>query len=484
MKKLITKNFVIYSLPSVLLRMIPFITLPITTKFLSLSDFGYLALFNLCLIPFRVLIEYGAGYVINSNWYKFNKKEQGELIFSLLLVGTAMTMLVMLLLGFISDFVFSLIAGENWINIKPLLLFLFINVISQIPKPIFDFWVVIEQKAALSSIVQGLQIIFGASATVLIAVYTQNYQYIIIGTVFVGVIFAVIQLFFLIKIINFRIDTRYFRLIYKISSPIFLRSIFNQIRMQFDKIIVVRLFGTSQFAIYNFAGRVNSIYGEFYNSYLKAYQPTFFKGLTKKNLDIKSIRTLFFTWSYIVFLFCSFLIIFGKFFINILTNGLFIEAYPLVVLYTCIIAMSLPVIGIGEVLIYSQKTKYILMMTVTQASIIAVLSLLLIPKYGAAGGIYSLWAGTIAATTMGFLKKRQLYKQWFIEKKILPYVVIFHIIVLLKYFEIGKIADIFLLVFIVTISIDFYIINKSLFRRILSRIMGSSVLAFNKLKKH
>ena len=125
----------------------PFITLPITTKYLSLSDFGYLALFALCLIPFQVLTEYGAGYVIYSNWFKFSKQKQGELIFSLLLVGTAMTMIVMLLFIFISDLVFPLIAGENWVNIKPLLLFLFIAVISLIPVTIFNFWVVIEQKA-------------------------------------------------------------------------------------------------------------------------------------------------------------------------------------------------------------------------------------------------------------------------------------------------------------------------------------------------
>lgn len=464
--------------------MLPFITMPITTKYLSLKDFGYLAIFNLCLIPFMILIEYGAGYVINSNWFKFNKKEQGELIFSLLLVGTVMTMLVMLVFAFISDSILSLLAGDEWIKIKPLLLFLFIDVIAQIPRPIFEFWVVIEQKAALSSIVQGLQIFLGASATVLIAVYTQNYQYIIMSTVFVGVIFAVIQLFFLIKIINIRLDSRYFRLIFKIGSPIFLRSIFNQIRIQFDKIIVVRIFGTSQFAIYNFASRVNLMFGNTYNSFMKAYQPEFFRGLTKNNLKIKSFRTIFFSWSYIVLLFCSFMIIFGKYFIDILTNGLFNDAYPLVVLYTSIIALSLPVIGVGEVLIYFQQTKYILLMTSIQGSIVVVLSLLLIPRYGAAGGIYSLWAGTLTASTMGFLKKKQLYKHDFNEKKILPYVIIFHVIVQLKYFEQGNIADILLLVFIGTISIDFYIINKILIRRVLSGTRVRFVLAFNKIKRH
>jgi O-antigen/teichoic acid export membrane protein len=482
-KKLITQNFIIYSLPSVFSKIVPFITLPITTRYLSLTDFGYLVLFTLCLIPFRVLTEYGAGYVINSNWFKFNNQERGELIFSLLIVGTVMTVVVMLLIGFISDIIFPLIIGEDWVNIKPLLSFLFLSVITFIPVTIFEFWVVIEQKAALNSIIKSIEIFFLALTTSLIAVYTQNYQYIIKGTVFVGVVLSSIQLYYLIKIIHVRFDKRYFRLIFKISSPIFLRSLFNQIRMQFDKIIVVRMFGAGHFAIYSFAGRFNQLYMEFNNSFSKAFQAIVFKGLAKNNLDIKSMRTIYFSWGYVTMLFCSFLIIFGKQLIDLLTNGLFIDAYPLLVLYTCIIALSLPVIGIGEVLIFSQKTKYIFMMTMTQASITAVLALLLIPKYGAAGGIYSFWAGSIASSIMGFLKKQQLYKQWFIEKLILPYVVIFHIIALLKYFEIGTATNFFLLAFIGVMSFHFFIMNRAFIERIFLRIRVRFVADLNQ-KKH
>ena len=470
MKKLITKNFVIYSLPRILSKIIPLITLPITTKYLSLADFGYLALFILCLIPFQVLTEYGAGYVIYSNWFKFSKQKQGELIFSLLLVGTAMTMIVILLFISISDFVFPLIGGENWVHIKPLLLFLFIAVISLIPKTIFDFWVIIEQKATLNGIVRGLEIIFGALVFVLITIYTKNYQYIIIGNVLIGVFLSVIQLYYLIKIIHIRFDKEYFYLIYKISSPIFLRSIFNHIRMQFDKIIVVRLFGPDQFALYNFSGRFNQMYDDFNNSLSNAYQPLIFKGLSNNNLDIKNIRIVFFTWSYVALLFCAFLFFFGKPLIDILTNGLFIDSYPLVVLYTCILSISLPFMGNGEVIIHYQKTKYLLVVTIVQASTIAILALLLIPKYGPEGGIISLWCGSVFMLAMDFRKKMQLHKQFFAEKEILPYVIIFHIIALLKYFEIGSITNFFLVIFIGIMSVHFYVMNKLIIEKTLLQV--------------
>ena len=62
-----------------------------------------------------------------------------------------------------------------------------------------------------------------------------------------------------------------------------------------------------------------------------------------------------------------------------------------------------------------------------------------------------------------------LYKHWFIEKLILPYVVIFHIIALLKYFEIGIATDFFLFFLIGIMSVHYYLMNKLLIEKIYSR---------------
>ncbi len=56
-------------------------TLPITTRYLTLPDFGYIAIFELCLIPFQVIMGLGPGYVINFNWYKLKNGERGHLLF-------------------------------------------------------------------------------------------------------------------------------------------------------------------------------------------------------------------------------------------------------------------------------------------------------------------------------------------------------------------------------------------------------------------
>ena len=471
MKKLVAKNFLIYSLPNVVSRFIPFVTLPITTKYLSLVDFGYIAIFELCIIPFQILLGFGPGYVISAMWYKLNDKERGELIFSLLIVSLSIVCIAVIFMGFIADSIFPLIAGDEWGKIRPLFPFLLIAAISIIPLGIFNSWVIIEKKAKLSSVVRTLQIVAGAGTIVLVAMYTQNYRYVIMGSVLVGVVIAFIQLSCLIKVLHVSFNKRWFSLIYKINSPIFLRSIFNILRTQFDRIMVSRLFGAGQFAIYNFSGKVNNMFNALSVNYQNAYDPYIYKGLAEKNLDIDNLRSIFFTWSYVTVLFCSMLVLFGEYFIKVFTNGIFVDAYPLVVLYTCVLIVILPFMGNGQVIIFFQKTKYLLGITVIEALVIIALAITLIPRYGPAAGIFSFWVGTIVYMLLYFYKKRQLYGDYFIEKIILPYVVFYHCAIVLKFLKFGLIGNLLVLLLVGTMSIHLYVLNKLTIRRIFFRII-------------
>ena len=465
MKKLVAKNFLIYSLPSVLSRFVPLITLPFTTKYLNLPDFGYIAIFELCLIPFQVIMGLGPGYVINSNWYKLKNEERGELIFSLLFVVSVLCFIGILLFGLISNLVFPLIAGDEWVKIKSLLPFLYISALSMIPSTIFTSWVIIEQKATLSTIVKTIQIIAGASTMILVAMYTQNYRYVIIGNVLVGMAVAVIQFSGLMKMLRVSFEKRWFSLIFKISSPIYLRSFFNILRSQIDRIIVSSLFGASQFALYNFSGKVNNLFSETSEHYQNAYDPFIYKGLSEKSLDTQNIQSIFFAWAYVTIVSCSVFILFGEYLINIFTNGVFVHAYPYVVLYTCVNVITLPFMGNGQVVIYFKRTKYLLVMTIIQAVIIISLAMVLIPRYGAEAGIFSLWLGTLVYMLLYFYKKHQLYSSVFIEKIVWPYVGLYHIIVFLTFFEYNSKANFLILLVICVFSIHFYIRNRALLKR-------------------
>lgn len=415
---------------------------------------------------------FGPGYVINSTWYRINERERGELLFSLLLIGLALNCMACLLIGFFSDNIFSMIAGDDWSKIRPLFPFLLIAAVSIIPLSVFNSWVIIAQKARLSSTVKIVHIFLGSSTIVLVAMYTQNYQYIIIGNVLVGLFISLVQFYLLRKILHVSFHKRWFFLIYRVASPIFLRSIFNILRTQFDRIIMSRFFGADQFALYNFSGKINIILNEVSVNYQNAYDPHLYKGLSEKNLNVNSLRSILFGWGYILLLCCAVIIVFGEDIIDVFTNGVFMGAYPLVILYTCVLVITLPFMGNGQVVIFFQKTRYLLVITIVHALLVVLLAVMLIPKYGAPGGIFSLWAGTFVYMLLYFHKKRILYRTFFVEMMLLPYVFLYHLIVTLEFLKFELIASLLVFLLIVGMSIHVYVLNKSTIQNVVSRFMS------------
>jgi O-antigen/teichoic acid export membrane protein len=456
MQKLVAKNFLIYSLPTVLSRFVPIITLPITTKYLNLSDFGYIAVFELCAIPFQMFMSIGQGYVINSMWYKLDKVDRGKLIFSLLILTLALAGLGIMVLWIMSNQIFPLLAGDIWPELLPLLPLLFLSALAMVPNAIFTSWVIIEQKARLSSTIKIANIVIASTSLVLIAVYTQNYRLVILGNVLIQIFISILQLIALKNEIRVIFERKWFSLIYSIGSPIFLRSIFNILRTQVDRILVSSLFGVNQFAIYNFSGKINNMFALAGENYQNAYDPVIYKGLADGELEPSYLRSLFFSWSYLLILAFSTLIIFGEKVIGVLTNGIFTDAYPLVLLYSCVVVVALPFMGNGQVIIFFKKTEYLLAITVVQAVLITALAYTLIPTYGASAGIFSFWVGSLAYFLMYYYKKRQLFGDFFVEKIMVPYVILYHITIIFVYYKATGIAYVLMIILIGSMTVKMY----------------------------
>ena len=469
MKKVVALNFIIYSLPSIVGKLVPFVTLPITTIYLSLNDFGKIALFELSLIPFQVLLGYGPGYVINSTWYKLDKRERGLLLFTLILVSMTFVAFGITLLGTFKNAIFPLIIGDEWESMKELFPFLLLAAISTIPNSIFDSWLIIEKKATLSTIVRLFQMVITSVTIVMIAKYTKNYQYVLMGTVSVGFGIAVAQFILLSKTLSYSLERRWFKLVYSISGPIFLRSIFTILRTQFDRILVSKIYGPNQYALYNFSGKVNNSINEISDKYQNAYDPFIYQGLSEGNMNMKRFRAVLYLGAYLIIFVGSILILFGQNIIDMMTNKIFSDSYNLIILYSCTIVVTTPFMGNGQVIIFHQKTKYLFFITAIQTFIIIGFAFLLVPKYGAMGGIISFWIGTLFYMLMYYFKKRQLCKDEFIEKVIPIYVVFYHLAVILIFYGYHIFAYIIVLVILAVMTIQMFYVNRSMVQNIIAK---------------
>ena len=460
MKHVISKNFFIYSFPGILSRFVNFLTLPVTTSYLALADFGFIAIFQLCIIPFRISTEFGVGYIINSKWFNYNLKQRKELIFSILFTGAIISSFFGVILWLFTDFIFQFLVGDDWGKIKLLSNYLFLYVIILIPNPIFDIWAIIQQKAILNSVIRVIEVVSLTISTVWFAINTQNYELIIISTVYVSLFISLIKYFILFKNADIKFRMYYYKIIFNIGLPILSRSFFRYFRNRFDTIMISNFLGSSTLAIYNFGGRFNQIFEEGANYFSNSYTPIFYKGLAKNNLDINSFRNVFFNWAWIVFFINIFLIIFGESIISLLTNDLFIEAYPLMVLNTTIFILSILFLGTEEILIYKGETLFIFKVTIIQAIIVLTLGFFTIPKFGAVSAIFSIWFGSIIGFMINYIKRKRLFKGNFAELHLFPYVLAFHIAVLLRFFDLDFWFNITTFLLMLTMTVHALKLNK------------------------
>lgn len=471
MEKQVVKNFVIYSLPDFLAKFALFLTLPITTAYLTLEDFGYLGLFTICSIPFTVLAEFGPGYIINSTWFKFDKDQRAELLFNLLVISGLLYLLAIIIISIFCDKIFPLLVGDNWVVIRGLYWVLILKVLFNIPSSIFISWLIIEQKAKLSSIVQAIEIVLTVAAVLLIVILTQNYRYIILGTVAVFVFTSIIKISLLYPVIKVKLRRKYFRLAYQIGCPIFFRCVFNQIRKQIDVFYVAKLFGVGPLASYNFSKKCNNLFTSMSINYNKSYEPIVYKQLSEGELHIINLRRILFFWFYVTLLFSSLIFIFGRPLITLFTHGVFTHAYPLVLLFLCVLLVEAPFYGVLQIMVYYQKTKFIFFATAIQGVLSIFLCAILIPLYGAKGGIIAMWAGTFVYFAMNFLVKRKLLREHFIEKITWFYVLIFHILVILQVLFNIKIHSILVFLLLAILTIHGCIREKEFLKNVITKIL-------------
>lgn len=452
MKKVIS-SFIVYSLPDIISQLVPFFVLPVTTAYLTLIDFGNISLFYLCSIPFIILTECGLGYVINSLWYRYDKKGQGELLFNSFLVKTVLTVFAVIVVTLISGIIFIIIIGKEWVVIRTLYWLLVLNICADIPSSVFRYWVVVERKAAISSATQIIKILLEAGSIVGAAIITRDFRWVLAARVTVTVCISIVHLYYISRVFQPKISKDILISIYRIGAPAFWRSFFNIMRKRIDKIFIANLFGSAQLAMYTFSEHLLTFYHMAGDNYIKSFQPDIYSQLSKGKLDLKNLRRVLLLFFYIVFVGCLVFISIGDRLITIFTHGMFTQAYPVMLLFSCYVLLAVVFLAHSDILVFYQKTKYLLGCTVVQAITTVLLSIALIPKFGGLGAVSALWCGLLINNLLYFVKKQQLLPEHFIEKTVLLYVLAYHLMVILRvWFQINPgLPAVALLFFIVTI---------------------------------
>jgi len=465
MKRLIFKNTLLYSIPDILTKLLPFLTLPIVTTYLTIEEIGLIGIYGLVIALYLLFSQFGLRYVINSQWFKLSSKNKKILLYNLFLINLFLSTIAILVFYIIYNYLTPFVIGESWESLRSLWPFIIIQVFFAGFKGLFDSYMIITKNVSLVLKLSVFSIILNTSLFLYMVITTADIYYILATQALVVMFIGLIHIYIILK--NSRYDfKKYFW--YKtlfIGYPIFIRSIFNFTRNRYDKIYVANLLGSSSFAIYNFAYSVISSITLLTTAFDKSFSPHLYEKIAKKDTDLKDLVFMIYLYFTAIVTVIVIFTLIGKPFISLLSNDLFNEAYEYILLLFITILVGIPTMGSGHILVYYEKTKLILINTVLQTTLIMFLIIMLSPSYGIYGIIFSIIIGRVYYSGFEFFYSRKLTKIRILDFEIFFYVVLFTITIITKVVILGSTMNIFMVLLYLLVVMRFiYHYKKIKFR--------------------
>jgi len=410
MKNKILSNSILFVIFEILNKSIPFLMLPILTRYLTPFDYGIVSSFTVYNAFFSIIIGLSAHGAIEANYFNFGKEKIAQYIFNILLVLIATLFFALIIVLVFNKQI------EDYMHIKLewQVIGVFVAVSQFITLINLTTWI-LEKNPKLYGIYQICQTITIVSlALVLIIGFDFNWRGQLIAISFGTILFAVISIILLFyrKYIIIDFNKNYLKDFLKYGIPMIPHQLSNFIKGQGDKLLLITILGVSATGYFTVGHQIGLIMGIFVASLHKAYYPVLFKKLSG-SLDLNSKREIV-KYTYIFFIL---LMVFA-----ILLNTIISSIYPHIVgvefqgsiLLTQLIVISFLFDGfyyaVSAYIFYTKETAKLALITFPISIVHILLSYLFINNYGYIGVGYVL----VISYTI------QFFAVWYLSNKVYP----------------------------------------------------------------
>jgi len=248
LKKKLLKGFAIYLGSSVINKAIPFLLLPILTRYLSTGEYGILAIYQVIISFSDTIIGMRTKSNIARNFFKHSKEYVAKIVFNMLLllwISSTIALIIITLYIFLGGNLFNI--PEKWLYALPLIAFM--NMVNG-----FNLAILRNRKRALEygAFEISRTVVDLSVSILLIVVYAYGWQGratgILVGTSVIGFIsiFRMWQSGF----IAFKIDPEQLKEIITISLPLIIHGLGATVITLSDRIFINEMVSTSAVGIY------------------------------------------------------------------------------------------------------------------------------------------------------------------------------------------------------------------------------------------
>lgn len=295
---MIFRNSVIFISFELINKAIPFLLLPILTRYLTPDDYGIIASFTALISFLAIFIGLSGHGAIDANFFRLEKNKLGIYIANVLIILLLTTFLSLVSVLIFSDIIESKLALSMEWQILAVIVALgqFITLIN------LSLWV-IEQKPLLFGVYQFLQTILTTAISIILIIgYSYNWEGQILGIAIGTLILSFVSLIVLFKrgYMDFKIDKSNMTDFLKFGIPMVPHQLSAWIRSQGDKFIIISIIGSGATGLFAVGQQMGLVMSILMSSLNKALYPILFKFLSNgttndsKNKLVKISYLLFF----------------------------------------------------------------------------------------------------------------------------------------------------------------------------------------------
>lgn len=289
------KGFAIYLGSSVINKAIPFLLLPILTKYLTPEEYGVLAIYQVMISFVMPLIGMNMQNNITRNFFSKSKEFVAQIIFNMLVVLTIASIAITFIVS-----VYLYFGGTNfsipnrWIYALPVLAFMsMLNT--------FNLTILRNKKKALQfGVFEISKTAIDLSLTVLlVVVYKYSWEGRATGILISTIILGLISFFHIWKseYILFKFDKKQINEILRISLPLIPHAIGGVIMTVGDRIFIDQMVGTAEMGIYAVGYQFGMIMTLVTTAFNQTWTPWVYELLAKNKEEnkIKIVKATYLT---------------------------------------------------------------------------------------------------------------------------------------------------------------------------------------------
>ena len=292
--KLFRISFV-YTSSNVIRSAIPFFLLPVLTRYLTPTDYGIVATFQVLLPITIVFVSLNMHGAVAVNFFKLEKQEVRVYVGNVIFILFVSFLFTFLIISAVKTPLSHLVKfPENW-----LLIIVVVALFQSLFTLTLTLWQV-EQKPLPYGIFQISQTILNVTLSLIFVVALNwRWQGRLLGIIIVSIIFGFISLFIIYKrkYVSFCFNKAYSRDALLFGIPLIPHTLGVWMITSIDRVFINSMVNVAATGIYAIGYQVGMIIGLLATSFNQAWSPFLFEKL-KENNNVTKIRIVKFTYLY------------------------------------------------------------------------------------------------------------------------------------------------------------------------------------------